>query len=395
MDPICDITEVSAEAETEPYSTVGQFTSVAADAACFPSAVLHTETTVNGSGSVVFTESQITRTTVGAAGAVTPSDHLDAHDFETVTARGAVSLGSLLRDLTTVTGDAAVTAFQSRVAQFVTVAAAASIQAIQNTTFRSLTTVGAAGVVTITNARAVRQIVDVAAAAAAIAFQRFTARDVTTVGASALAEVINATRTTRDLMIVGAQGAVTITMQRVIARDVGEIEACADADPVDDGLPGAAWTAATESMGMSRYVLPFPLRALAPLGESVLVAGPDGLYLMDGNSDGAGAAQIDAKATAPLTDVGDSFLKHPLALYVAYASAAAVAVDVGETSNGTERTWSYESAAITNEAPRPIRILTGKGIRSRYLRFAVANTDGARLRVHDVEYDTIQTTRRT
>ena len=258
-----------------------------------------------------------------------------------------------------------------------------------------LTRIEGTAAVSIANQNAVRQVVTVAASAAVTVLQSGVLRNTITVTAQGLADIVSQSRRTRDLTTVTASGNATITIQHVTARTEVTVEGCAEAEIATDGDPGAAWTAATESLGMSRYVLPFRLAALAPYGDHVLAAGPDGLHLMDGATDGVGRPTIDAKATGPLVDTGESFLKHPVSLYVSYTSAAPVAVHVGETSNGTERTWDYASAAIVNVAPRPIRIMVGKGIRSRYLRFAISNTIGSALSVRDAEYDTIQTNRRT
>lgn len=393
-DPICDITEVTLAGDVEAFSTIGEIAEVTAACDVSMRSIYRMAVETTAAGAVATWDRYATWVNVQAQGAVTTLDHLAARSMVTVTARGTARALQVLRDLAAVSAAGAVTITQSSPRDVAVVAAHAAVTAIQGGVRKSFVTVRAKGAVTITNATSVRQIVEVAAAAAVAVIQHHRARNLVTVSAHAAAELLADFARRREIVTVTAAGGV-VALQSLTAHNTVEVEACADAEIVDAAAGGPAWTAATETLGMSRHLYPVALRGLAPLGDALLAIGPAGAYLLDGADDGPGAPPITATMTGPLVDTGDSALKHPVALYIAYTSTKPVAVAVGETSTGVERTFNYTSPAFSQSAPRPIRVPTGKGLRSRYLRFAISNTEGAPMTVFAAEHDYIQTGRRT
>lgn len=393
-DPICDITEVTLAGDVEAFSTIGEVAEVTAAADVEMHSIYRMAVETTAAGAVESWDRYTTWVNVTAAASVTLIDHLAARSVVTVSAVGSSLALQVLRDLAAVSAAGGVTVIQSNPRDVAVVAAQAAVTAIQGGALRSFVSVAARGSSTITNATSVRQIVEVAAAAAVAAFQTHHARNLVTVTAHADAELLADFARRREMVTVTAAAGV-IALQTLTARNVVEVEACTDAEIVDPAAGGPAWTAATETLGMSRHLYPVALRGLAPLGDALLAIGPDGGYLLNGDDDGAGAPPITATMTGPLVDTGDSALKHPVALYIAYTSTKPVNVAVGETSTGIERTFNYTSPAFSQSAPRPIRVPTGKGLRSRYLRFAISNTEGAPMTVFAAEHDYIQTGRRT
>ena len=393
-DPICDITEVTAAGDAEAFSTIGQFVEVSAAAAVAANSTYTTLTEVAAAASVSSWDRMTTRVQETVVGTVSKFDHLTARSFVNVTARGDAAVFHVLRDLAAVSAAGAVAATQSPVRNMVAVSAAGAVTAIQLRRSRSMVSVSAKGASTITNARAVRQIVNVSAEAAVTAIQRQHARNMVSVSAAAATTLLNDHATRRQFVTVAARASVQ-AVQTLLAKDLAAVEAAGDAEIVDPSAGCAAWTAATESLGMSRHVYGMTLMKLAPFDSTMLAIGPGGIYLLDGNDDGKSAPRIAATITGPLVDTGDSALKRPVALYISYTSTNPVGVAVGETSTGSELTWNYTSPPFAQNAPRPIRVPTGKGLRSRYLRFIISNTEGAPLKVFAAEYDYLQTGRRT
>jgi hypothetical protein len=393
-EPICDITEVAFTGDSDAFSTIASTVDVSAAAATTPSAIYQTVIEAAADGSTSYWDRFATIVNVGATATTVPLDHLQAVDTIDVSAMATSKIFSVLHELAAVSAAGSVQSFQSNPRDIAIVAAAAAVNAVQAGPFRTLVNVRARGATTITNARAVRQIVDVAAAAAAAAAQSLLARNYVTVSAHAGTDIAGDMARRRDLVMVAAHASV-LAAQKLLAYSLVEVEAYPDAEIVEAAAGGAAWTAATETLGMSRHEYPERLIGLAAIGDAMLAIGAGGAYLLNGDDDGAGAPPITATAVGPLVDTGDSALKRPVALYIAYASTNPVQVAVGETSTGVERTWPYTSPPFNQSAPRPIRVPTGKGLRSRYLRFTISNTGGAPMRVFAAEYDYLQTGRRT
>jgi len=393
-DPICDITEVTFAGSNAAFSTIGQIADVGAVGSNSVSAIYRAALlTVTASGSVSRWDRYSTRVTVHAVGSNLTIDHLSAYNLVSVSAKGSAVALQVLRDLAVAQAAGSVTVLEDPPRDLAVVAASAAVVAIQ-ARMRSMVTVRANASNTITNPNAVRQIVTVAASAAVAVLQHLTARSFVTVTAEAAAEMLADHATRRQMVTVTAAASVA-AIQTLTARNFVTVEADAETEIVEPFAGNPAWSAPTETLGMSRHVYPVALRGLAPLDDVMLAIGDAGIYILNGDNDGAGTPDILATVTGPLVDTGDSALKHPLALYVSYTSTKPISVAVGETSTGAELTYTYTSPAFSQSAPRPIRIPTGRGLRSRYLRFAISNTAGAPLTVYAAEHDYIQTGRRT
>lgn len=175
-------------------------------------------------------------------------------------------------------------------------------------------------------------------------------------------------------------------------------------DAAGDIGPGAVtswWTARLDTMAMSRYVTPH-VATLASVGDDIVVAGLH-VYWMRGNSDDG--QEIDARLVCGLDDlrhagrnrddsIDPNALKRLDHGYIGYESDGTIALQVGETRGGVERTHDYLVPARRADAMTHGRVRIGRGLRSRYFRFTIMNVDGSRVTLDGMTIDVIQTTRR-
>lgn len=107
----------------------------------------------------------------------------------------------------------------------------------------------------------------------------------------------------------------------------------------------------------------------------------DGVYELVGDADND--EPIEAHITTGMMDFGAYEPKSVTASYVGYSATDSVifTANVEQASGDMEASYRLEAAA---NAPVMKRIKLGKGIKSRYWQFNVANTNGA-----DFELETI------
>lgn len=148
---------------------------------------------------------------------------------------------------------------------------------------------------------------------------------------------------------------------------------------VDAEMGGHAWTASTDTWGMSEWRdLPW-LTGIAWDGALLGVA-DDGLYLLDADDDAG--ADISAWVETGLSDFGSPLLKRASNAYVGLTADGPLGLDVWVTSADGETTCSYVIDQ-PGSAAAPAKIHLGKGLLSRYWRFLMNNQAGAGFTVHD------------
>lgn len=143
-----------------------------------------------------------------------------------------------------------------------------------------------------------------------------------------------------------------------------------------------AWVCNTESKAFTTY-RNFPFNSFCELGGHYYGATDEGIYLLEGDDDAG--VPIDAHVRGGLADMGTGKLKRMEALYLGYRADGQLLLKVVTTSDGGEKTESwYGLDAQPAQAMREGRIKIGKGLKSVYWGFEVANVNGG-----DFELDTI------
>lgn len=143
-----------------------------------------------------------------------------------------------------------------------------------------------------------------------------------------------------------------------------------------------AWVCNTESKAFTTY-RNFPFNSFCELGGHYYGATDEGIYLLEGDDDAG--VPIDAHIRGGLMDMGTGRMKRFEAMYLGYRADGQLLLKVVTTSENGEKTESWYSLdAQPAEAMREGRIKIGKGLKSVYWGFEVANVDGG-----DFELDTI------
>jgi hypothetical protein len=148
-------------------------------------------------------------------------------------------------------------------------------------------------------------------------------------------------------------------------------------------LPGdgtGAWTAGTDTWGMSRYGS-WPINSMAVIGGVRYGATADGLVVCNAPSDDTGT--ISAKFTTGLDQLGNDSTKrlrmvHAVAkVEVPNKAPYALAVTVRDVASGhvNENTYGFEIRPGDDLAPQ--RAKFGRGAKSRAFQFTIANYAGA------------------
>lgn len=127
-------------------------------------------------------------------------------------------------------------------------------------------------------------------------------------------------------------------------------------------------------------------------GERQFSCREDGIYELVGDADND--EPIEAHITTGMMDFGAPELKTVMAAYVGYSAsdATVLTANVEQASGDMEASYRLEAAA--NE-PVMKRIKLGKGIKSRYWQFSIANTNGADFELETLEVLPVVLQRRT
>lgn len=157
--------------------------------------------------------------------------------------------------------------------------------------------------------------------------------------------------------------------------------------PYTDG-----WTANTDTMAASRYELPQLTGLASAFDKEVYAAGPQGVYRFSGATDAGNA--ISAFAEGQLNDLGSEQLKLARSLYLGYTSERPLTVRMTITYDGEETAYDYELPERVANNWVPGRFKLGRGLRSRYMRYRISNTDGGDFSIDSAVLDVDVSTRR-
>lgn len=143
-----------------------------------------------------------------------------------------------------------------------------------------------------------------------------------------------------------------------------------------------AWVMTPQTKAMRRYT-EFPFNSFAVMNGQLLAAGAAGIYRMGGDKD-AGAA-IRAAIRTGMLDFGSMAMKSAPLVYIGATTGGELLLRVQATTvRGDEVQQTYRMVPAKTGAPREHRVTVGKGFRSVYWTFELANdTDGAAFEVHE------------
>lgn len=137
----------------------------------------------------------------------------------------------------------------------------------------------------------------------------------------------------------------------------------------------------------------FQFNSFAAIGGRYFAASDEGLYTV-GDSDTDDGASIDAHITTMMLDFDSAAQKRVVSAYLGYTSSGTIVLKVRSVDDGKLVEHWYEAATVTADAPRAGYKPLGRGLRSRYWQFELANVDGADFEVDKLELHPIELKRR-
>ena len=147
--------------------------------------------------------------------------------------------------------------------------------------------------------------------------------------------------------------------------------------------PQIAWVMNTESRAVFTYDQ-WPFNSYAEFGGRHLAAGPDGIYLLAGDTDAG--VPILAKVRTGLMDMGTSAKKRIESMYLGYSADGRMGLRVITTMpSGEKRAHDYVMKLRPADAATTNRIKIGRGHASRYYAFELSNVDGSDFTLNGAE----------
>lgn len=145
-----------------------------------------------------------------------------------------------------------------------------------------------------------------------------------------------------------------------------------------------AWVMTPENRAMRSYSS-WPFNSIATIGGQLFGAADDGLYLLGGDTD-AGQAILASIRTGRLS-LGNTRLKRIDRAYIGANTAGNLLLKVEATTIAGDRLQQvYRMTPAVTDEPREHRVDVGRGFRSVYWTFELANdTDGADFELHDMQ----------
>lgn len=132
-----------------------------------------------------------------------------------------------------------------------------------------------------------------------------------------------------------------------------------------------------------------PFNSLCSFNGVVLAASSSGVVALTGADDNGTA--IAASLTVGVSDFGGAQLKRVLAGYAGYRADGDLQLTL-ITDDATEYTYTLAPRQAT--AIHPTRVVFGRGVRSRYWQWRLANVAGADFKLDDLSFDVDPQTRR-
>lgn len=118
----------------------------------------------------------------------------------------------------------------------------------------------------------------------------------------------------------------------------------------------------------------FPFESLGYFDGHLYGANENGIYLLEGNKDGANYIQSKIK-TGPL-DFGNDFLKHLRDIWLTYRSDGHLAIVLATKEDESDRTEEF-STEIAEAGIHEERVSGPRGLRGRYYMIEIKNLSGS------------------
>lgn len=153
------------------------------------------------------------------------------------------------------------------------------------------------------------------------------------------------------------------------AADLVEDGAQADALIVEAGgaVAGQAWVSEGDNWALSRYA-PFGFHAVTVIDGVVWLAGSDGLYALDGDTE-----EIEAILRTGKVDVSGGALAVPIQAYLEYELQGTATMSVSQTQGGAAtQTYTYSLEAEPADVLTNGRFIFGRGLRGRHFTFELS-----------------------
>lgn len=136
----------------------------------------------------------------------------------------------------------------------------------------------------------------------------------------------------------------------------------------------------------------FDFNSMTRIGGNYFAASDAGLHMLGGDTDEG--EQIDARLSSMMLDFDTTAQKRVVAAYLGYTSDGTVVLKVRSVDDGKLVEHWYEATEVTADAPRAGYRPLGRGLKSRYWQFELANVDGSDFEIDKLELQPIKLSRR-
>lgn len=153
-----------------------------------------------------------------------------------------------------------------------------------------------------------------------------------------------------------------------------------------EGEQYLAYIVNTKTKGISEYTN-FNFNSMS----GNLAANDTGIYSLTGDDDNG--LNIDASITTAIFDFGSSYAKQNPYAYIGIANNGSIILKTITVQNGIKKTRLYEATA-TKSSIDTTRIQMGRGVRSKYWQFTLANKEGGNFELDSIEFTPLVLNRR-
>lgn len=152
-----------------------------------------------------------------------------------------------------------------------------------------------------------------------------------------------------------------------------------------------AWVVNTETSAPSFYTN-HNFNSMFSLGGRYFGANEDGLYEMDGSSDGGSG--IIASIKTGMVDFGGPHMKNARAAYLGMTSTGRVLLKTISTQYGEPKERWYELKGKTAGSEWEKRIVLGRGVHSKYWQFEIVDIGGLGVELDTIDFEVLKLSRR-
>ena len=154
--------------------------------------------------------------------------------------------------------------------------------------------------------------------------------------------------------------------------------------------PGVAWTAPTDTFGMSTFDN-YPYEGIASVNGKTVLQGSDGLYIQSGTKDNG--ANFIARMKIDTRRLANHLARFGY-VYATYSSDGNIAAEVTDHEAGTGRSNTYPFESRTATSFGSGRAKAGRGLKSGAYSVAIKNLTGSSFSIHDLKLVFDETSRK-